>query len=202
MSEQTNPPTEPQSEQPAAPTPVPAPQPTTPAAAKRPKDPRAELGTAAVRALLVCALLVVGFVLLVAWRGRPPSPPSVAQSNPAGVAPLRGGKASVEVVEVRLMPFRSPAGYDTRRVAVDWKNTGDCSVRLVKANIKAFDFADIQVFSVRDYTIYAVSASKPGVEPCATYIKPPGEGFVLPIDAASAVRATVEITRVEEKGTE
>lgn len=140
----------------------------------------------------VCLLLSLGYYSCFKTR-----------TEPSGAVPLRSGKASVEVVAVRLEPFRAATGYDTQLVAVDWKNTGNCPVRKVSANIKVFDSRGEVVYSVSDYTIYAVSSDRPGIAPGETYTKPTGQGHSLPKGAGEkAVRATVEITRVEEKGME
>lgn len=150
----------------------------------------------ALRGLLVgvgVALLIL-FGLFSWGKNRTPS---------AGTEQRRPGKPSAEVVNVQLVPFSSPAGFDTQHVAIDWKNTGDRPVRTVRANIKAFNSQGEVVYSVSDYTIYAVFDDRPGVAPGETHIKPAGQGFALPPDAgAKAVRATAEITRVEEKGME
>ena len=65
-------------------------------------------------------------------------------------------------------------------VLVDWKNTGSTPIRVVKADIVAYDASGAELASgTKDYTIYAASNSQSGIVAGETYAEPSGEGFVL-----------------------
>lgn len=115
------------------------------------------------------------------------------------------GGGSIEIVNVRVEPYRTANGFDTVMIYVDWKNTGSRPVRVVDAKINAFDAAGnaVEVMPVRDYTIYAVFNDRPGITPGETYIEPQGEGFVAPKPTGGMpTRATARITKVSDRGIE
>ena len=109
---------------------------------------------------------------------------------------------TAEVVESRLIPFVTANGAQAQMVLINWKNTGTTPIRVVHANIIAYDSNGVTLSSsANDYTIYAVSDERPGISSNRTYIEPDGEGFVLlPLDGSSsnASRVEAQITRVVE----
>jgi tetratricopeptide (TPR) repeat protein len=110
-------------------------------------------------------------------------------------------RLSVEVVKVRLEPFRTATGSDTKMVYVDWKNTGNRPVRAVSAKLKVYDDAGNEIASYPSYPVYASSNDSSGVAPGESYVKPKGEGFALgKIPGKTPTRVTAEITKVEETG--
>lgn len=81
-------------------------------------------------------------------------------------------------------------------LSVDWKNTGSAPVRVVHADIKAFDASGNMVYSAPDYTIYVTSDQAPGIAPGTTYTEPNGEGHILISETgAPVVSAEAVITR-------
>jgi hypothetical protein len=146
------------------------------------------------------ALLVMVFLAFGSVSGDKSS----ERNKPDGGAQSDAG-GSVEIVKVRVEPFRSATGFDTVMIYVDWKNTGSRPVRVVDAKITAFDAAgnEIEVMPVADYTIYAVFNDRPGVAPGETYIEPQGEGFIAPkTPGVMPTRASAKITKVSERGME
>jgi len=115
-------------------------------------------------------------------------------------------RLSVELVAVRLRPFRTVQGQQTTMVCVDWKNTGNRPVRWLTANITAYDDRDREVDAIplSDVGIYAApSNAAPGVAPGETYATPDDQGRMIPPLLNPRVkRVVVEIVRVEEKGPE
>ena len=112
-------------------------------------------------------------------------------------------RLSVEIVKVRVVPFRTANGIDTVMVCVDWKNTGTRTVRAVDAKLTGYDNKDkeVEILSLPDYTIYAVFSDSKGVAPGETYTVPEGRGFiVLENREKKPIRATATITKVDEHG--
>ena len=112
-------------------------------------------------------------------------------------------RLSVEIVKVRVEPFRTANGIDTVMVCVDWKNTGTRTVRAVDAKLIGYDIQDkeVEILSLPDYTIYAVFSDSNGIAPGETYTVPKGRGFiVLENRERKPIRATATITKVDEQG--
>ena len=111
------------------------------------------------------------------------------------------GATSVDVVRVRLVPFKTPNGARTQKVLVDWKNTGTTTIRAVDADIVPYDKKGNRLESgTSDYTIYAVSDSSPGVAPGDIYKQTKDEGFVLIPGPAMAARVEIKVTEAVESG--
>ncbi len=131
----------------------------------------------------------------------PPKPVTVAPppKPPAESPPV--AKPMVEVVKVRLEAVRVVnSGANAVMVYVDWKNTGTRPVRSVRATIKAFDAKGKEVYS-SEALVYEAPKDFPGVAPGATYTEPSGKGHLVPNEPGKTpVKATVEVTKVEEKG--
>jgi hypothetical protein len=153
--------------------------------------------------LLLACLVVCWGILLLACGGVTKSSTTVptARSSADAQKPVQSGNLPVEVVNIRLEPFRAATGVETKMVHTDWKNPGDRTVRSVFANINAFDDNDKELYSAKNYCIYATSNDAAGVAPGDTYTAPNDAGHVLPkTPGVIPTRVTVVITRVEEKG--
>lgn len=125
------------------------------------------------------------------------APPVEAGSQPEG----NSGTPSVEIVNVRLVPFRTPNGERTQKVLIDFKNTGTTTVRAVDADIIPFGPKGNRLGNaVHDYCIYAVLDSKPGIAPRDTYRTPESEGHVLRPGYVKPVKVEVNVTEVVERG--
>jgi hypothetical protein len=91
-------------------------------------------------------------------------------------------KLSVEIVKVRVQPFRTAQGKGTRMVCVDWKNTGNRAIRRVTATTRGFDAEDneVEVMPVSDYDICVTAGNdRPGIALGETYYEPNDEGHVI-----------------------
>lgn len=125
-------------------------------------------------------------------------PPSSASSGTA--APASHLKATL--LSARLAPIKTADGKPTVEVLAEWKNTGDAPIRVVKADITAYDAEGTPVGGTpaNNYTIAALSARQ-AVAPGKTYKDPSGEGFmIVPMPGEKkATRVKVEITDVAAK---
>ncbi len=112
-------------------------------------------------------------------------------------------KMSVEILKVRLEPFRTAQGANTHMVCVDWKNTGNRPVRALSVKMRGYDKDDreMEIMPVSDYYIYATAGNdRPGIAPGETYHEPNDEGHVIAPDLdRRVVRVNVKVVRVEEK---
>ncbi len=109
----------------------------------------------------------------------------------------------IEVISVRLEPYRTATGLDTEMVHIDWKNSGKETVRTVSATIHVFDISGKEIRTISNYPIFAVFGDRPGVQPGETYRVPYGEGHILgKVPGEVPHRATADITKATEKGIE
>jgi len=106
---------------------------------------------------------------------------------------------SVEIAAVRLEEWTNPEGRKFQMVLVDWKNTGDTPVRVVKADITPhYRRGEVVVDTgASDYVIYAVPDSQPGILPGETYREALDDGFLLVVAPGHRPPAKVEV-RVTE----
>lgn len=114
-----------------------------------------------------------------------------------------GAKADAVVTDVKIRQIDNPSNRRIQVVQVAWRNTGGKSVRIVDADIVAFDALG-NVIHRANYTIYAVSGDNPGVAPGETHVPESGVGYSLPgwvgLPAYTpAVRAEAAITYVSEE---
>lgn len=112
-------------------------------------------------------------------------------------------RTRAEISGVRLIPWTLPTnGREAQMVLTDWRNTGERPIRVVHADIIAYDDRGTEIdSSARDYTIYVVCNSAPGIAPGEEYQEPVGEGFVLipiPTLVPRADSVAVRITDLAE----
>lgn len=150
-------------------------------------------------------VIAAGIRLGILLGGKTPPDNATADAADSAKRPTN----AIEVIRARLVRVRTAGGLNTKTVLVDWKNIGAATVRAVDANIILFDARGRKIdirgrgdaFYVRDYAIYAVSDSSPGIAPGETYTEPSDRGFIVePDDAEIARRVRVEITEVVETG--
>jgi hypothetical protein len=115
----------------------------------------------------------------------------------------RAPRHAVEVVAVRLEPFRTTTGATTTMVHVDWRNTGNRPVRWVTARIRGYAASGREVDGafLQEHVVYSVFDDAPGVAPGGTYVTPAGRGRLVPpgLDGEVA-RVTVQVLAVREEG--
>ncbi|MCI0703845.1 MAG: hypothetical protein L0241_22525 [Planctomycetia bacterium] len=111
-------------------------------------------------------------------------------------------RISVEIVAVRIEPYRTATGVNTGMVYVDWKNTGNRPVRWLTVKIRSYASSgrEVDAIPLKEVLIYSASDDQPGIAPGATYSTPDGEGKLIPPQFNKTVeRVTVETVRVQEK---
>lgn len=149
------------------------------------------------------AFIVLSYGALLSVVGITDGPRAVPSVNGGPIPSSTAKNTEVELLDVKLEPFKSPSGETFQEVLTAWKNTGNTTVRVVDARIKPLAVGGL----VRDtfhYTLYADFDDYPGVAPGTTYVTPPGRGFKLPgfegmpgYVPASSVE--IIITKVAEK---
>jgi hypothetical protein len=127
--------------------------------------------------------------------------PPIGATKTSDDIPIARPRPSAEVVRARLVPYTTPAGFRTKMVLVDWRNTGETVIRAVDANITIFDARGNQLEDSRtNEPIYAVSNNLAGVAPGTIYREPNDQGYILgSTGAAAARRVEVSITEVVER---
>lgn len=135
-----------------------------------------------------------------ASRVNVPAPPSIQPDY--GAPPLPTTDAQAEVVGVRLAPIQTAQGRWVQEVLTDWRNAGNVPIRVVFAEITAYDAAGTELSSsAPDYCIFAGERSTPSIAPGEIYREPRGKGFMLlglPGEG-EPVRATVRILRARSR---
>lgn len=115
----------------------------------------------------------------------------VAEREPTGNEPR------AEIVRTRIVPFTMANGRTAQMVLADWKNVGTAPVRVVHADIIAYDDTGRALESgAKGTTIFHADDSEP-VGPGRTYREPGGMGWLLLPIHGKAARAEVTITAVE-----
>ena len=111
-------------------------------------------------------------------------------------------RLSVEIVKIRIEPFRTVQGLNTSMVCVDWKNTGNRPIRGLTAKITAFDSQGnvTDAFPDFDLYIYAVASNdRPGILPGDTFINPNDQGRIIPpLVTTRVARVEVKIVKIDE----
>ena len=111
-------------------------------------------------------------------------------------------RLSVEIVKIRIEPFRTVQGLNTSMVCVDWKNTGNRTIRGLTAKITALDSRGNVTDVFPDFELYiyaAASNDRPGILPGDTFINPNDEGRIIPPLLKDRVaRVEVKIVKIEE----
>jgi hypothetical protein len=145
------------------------------------------------RMLILMVVLVASLGGCGNKKDQPSPPPSDQSGNTTEDRP------PAECVEGTFCP----RGNDKFILREKWKNVGDLPIRTLYMNISVYNKEGKKVFGAKDYPIYSVPDSEPGVLPGQTYTPGGNEGFVIPfgcnhLDASS--EATGRYTRATEKG--
>lgn len=105
----------------------------------------------------------------------------------------------LQIENVRLQRYTNSNGQDLMMLYVDWKNCSQSPIRVVAADIFVYGRTGSVLYSVKNYTVYAVSSNNPGIRPGGSFTEPKGDGHILfPYSSAESQQMDKVELRVTE----
>jgi len=142
-----------------------------------------------------CAVAVIGLVVACGGGGsRTPRPSGKIEETPVTKA---------EVFGIKDVPFTRADGNETHLIQISWKNTGNTPIRRLEVDIDVLnEFGKrLSANSAKNYTLYLVPKSEPGVLPGEALGQKTDAGYILPIvPGETPARYEVQIVKASSVG--